>query len=274
MGCGSNGGACGCAETPTDSDTRLAAPLARINGVPLHAPGTRPDDETLRQWACTELLRQQAQRQGWLAADDQPTGDGVNSAAATTAIESLLDAELRVPTPDEAACQRHFLAHSARYAQGERVLARHILLAVTPGVDVKALRERAEQLLIEVRADTSLFEARARALSNCPSGAEGGALGWLDSAACAPEFGRELFGLNDVGVLPRLVHSRFGLHVVEVLEREPGTVQPFEAVRAAVAMALRQQAFVTALRQYLSLLAGEATVEGVELDAAQTPLVR
>jgi peptidyl-prolyl cis-trans isomerase C len=39
-------------------------------------------------------------------------------------------------------------------------------------------------------------------------------------------------------------------------------------------MALRQQSFVTALRQYLSLLAGEAVVEGVELDAADTPLVQ
>ena len=34
------------------------------------------------------------------------------------------------------------------------------------------------------------------------------------------------------------------------------------------------QAFVTALRQYLSVLAGEAEVEGVALEAADTPLVR
>jgi peptidyl-prolyl cis-trans isomerase C len=70
------------------------------------------------------------------------------------------------------------------------------------------------------------------------------------------------------------VHSRFGLHVVEVLEREPGALQPFESVRGAVAMSLRQQTFVTALRQYLSLLAGAASIEGVELDAADTPLVQ
>lgn len=37
---------------------------------------------------------------------------------------------------------------------------------------------------------------------------------------------------------------------------------------------LRQQTYVTALRQYLSLLAGAATVDGVELDAADTPLVQ
>ena len=75
-------------------------------------------------------------------------------------------------------------------------------------------------------------------------------------------------------MLPRLVHSRFGLHVVEELEREGGVQQPYEAVRGAVAMALRQQAWVTALRQCMQLLAGQALVEGVDLDAANTPLVQ
>ena len=50
--------------------------------------------------------------------------------------------------------------------------------------------------------------------------------------------------------------------------------QPFEAVRGAVAMALRQQSYVTALRQYLSLLAGQARIEGVDLDGSDTPLVQ
>jgi peptidyl-prolyl cis-trans isomerase C len=70
------------------------------------------------------------------------------------------------------------------------------------------------------------------------------------------------------------VHSRFGLHVVEVLGREPGTPQAFEAVRGAVAQTLRQQTYVTALRQYLQLLAGQAVIEGVDLDTAATPLVQ
>ena len=80
--------------------------------------------------------------------------------------------------------------------------------------------------------------------------------------------------MHEIGVLPRLVHSRFGLHVVEVLAREPGGMPAFEAVRGAVALALRQQTFVSALRQYLQLLAGAATLEGVDLDAADTPLVQ
>ena len=39
-------------------------------------------------------------------------------------------------------------------------------------------------------------------------------------------------------------------------------------------MALRQQAYVTALRQCLKVLAGNAVVEGVDLDAADSPLVQ
>jgi peptidyl-prolyl cis-trans isomerase C len=64
------------------------------------------------------------------------------------------------------------------------------------------------------------------------------------------------------------------MKVVEVLEREPGIVPTFESVQGAVSMALRQQGFVTALRQYLRVLAGAASVEGVDLERADTPLVR
>jgi peptidyl-prolyl cis-trans isomerase C len=252
--------------------------VARINGVALHAPDFTPAPDELRQRACTELLRQAAQAEGFLAADDAPSADGVISAAASGAIEALIEKVLAMPEPSEEACRRHFAAHEAAYRTGEHVQLRHILFAVTPGVDVGALRKRAEATLLDVRCHdakaSDAFADAARAWSNCPSGAEGGDLGSLCAADCAPEFAREVFGRAEVGVLPRLVHSRFGLHVVEVLAREAGVAQPFEAVRGAVALSLRQQAYVTALRQYLRLLAGQAAVAGVDLDAADTPLTQ
>jgi peptidyl-prolyl cis-trans isomerase C len=256
----------------------IAHPVSRINGVALNARDESLSPDVLRQRACTELLRQTAQAAGLLDANDAPSADGVISEAAASAIEALLEKNLNLPEPSEAACRRHYAAHAGAYRTGERVRVRHILFAVTPGVDVVALRKRAEPIFLDVRCHdgngVDRFADAACQWSNCPSGAEGGDLGWLSAEDCAPEFARELFGHVEVGVLARLVHSRFGLHIVEVLEREPGVAQPFEAVRGAVAMALRQQTFVTALRQYLSLLAGQAAVEGVELDAADTPLVQ
>ena len=260
------------------NDISAGPAIARVNGVPLNGATEALTPEELRQRACTELLRQAAQRCGLLDAADVATADGVISEPAAAAIEALLERELALPEPSEDACRRHYAAHEAGYLTGERVRVRHILVAVTPGVDVVALRKKAEVVLLDVRChaadDADGFPQAAAQFSNCPSGAEGGDLGWLVAGDCAPELAREVFGRVEVGVLPRLVHSRFGLHVVEVLEREPGVRQAFEAVQGAVSMSLRRQAYVTALRQYLSVLAGAAELAGVELEGAQTPLVR
>ncbi|MBL8305052.1 MAG: peptidylprolyl isomerase [Rubrivivax sp.] len=251
-------------------------PLPHVNGVVLADPQEPLDDQALRQRACTELLRQAAQRHGLLAADDPVPLAGVISEAASEAIEALLQHELVLPEPTEEACRRWHAAHAARLAVGERVRARHVLFAVTPGVPINELRQRAEACLLDLRCEDggTRFADVAAATSNCPSGAAGGELGWLRADDCAPEFARELFGQATIGVLPRLVATRFGLHVVEVLEREAGTEPPFEAVRSAVSQALRQQAFATALRQFLQTLAGTADVGGVDLEASVTPLVQ
>lgn len=255
----------------------VVAEVARVNGVALNAPHELLDEEALRQRACTELLRQAAQQAGLLPASDVPGVEGAISVQASNAIEQLLERELDLPDPSEEACRRYHDAHPAAHAQGERAQLRHVLFAVTPGVDVKQLRLRAEALLIELRcADDggAQFAKAAAQWSNCPSGQQGGDLGWLTRADCAPEFAREVFGGAEIGVLARLVHSRFGLHVVEVVARDPGQQPSFEEVRQAIALTLRQQAWVNALRQYLQLLAGAATVEGVALDAADSPLVQ
>jgi peptidyl-prolyl cis-trans isomerase C len=260
------------------TETLRASALARINGAALHTVDDKLSPDELRRRACTELLRQAAQAAGLLDANDAPAADGVISEAAANAIDALLEQNLNVPEPSEEACRRHYAAHESTHRTGARVRVRHILFAVTPGVDVAALRKRAEPIFLDVRCHdgqaADSFADAARKWSNCPSGEHGGDLGWLGSADCVPEFARELFGHVEIGVLPRLVRSRFGLHVVEVLEREPGVAQPFESVRSAVSLSLRQQSYVMAVRQYLQLLAGEAVVEGVDLDAADTPLVQ
>ena len=254
--------------------------LPTVNGVALAEADESLDTEALRQRACAELLRQAAMQAGLLKQDDPAPVAGAMSEAASAAVEALLDQALHLPEPSDEACRRHHAAHVGRYSMGEKLLARHVLFAVTPGVDVVPLRQRAEACLLDLRclpegADGDRhFAEVAASTSNCPSGQQGGQLGWLTTDDCAPEFARELFGQPEVGVLPRLVHSRFGLHVVEVLAREPGTQPPFEAVASAVAQTLSQQSFATALRQYLQLLAGQARLIGVDLDAAATPLVQ
>jgi len=255
-----------------------AVTVPTINGVALAAPDESLSADELRSRANVELLRQAAIATGLLTSDDPAPTRGAISQSASDAIEALLDRQLARPAPDEQTCRRYHAANAARYAIGEKVRLRHVLFAVTPGVDIDALRRRAEVCLLDLRArargEPDRFAPAAATLSNCPSGGRGGELGWLRAEDCAPEFAREVFGQPEVGVLPRLVRSRFGLHVVEVLAREAGTVPPYEAMQSAVRQTLDRQAFATALRQYLQLLAGRAQLEGVDLDATGAPLVQ
>lgn len=252
--------------------------LITVNGIAIASVDSNLAHAELRQRACTELLRQAAIAQHLLPADDPLPVEGILTEQASAAIERLLDTELRTTPVDEAACQRYYEANADRFDSGEIVTLKHILFAVTPGVDVAQLRQRAEACLIELRCDALTDPVRfaqvAGELSNCPSGAQGGELGPLRKADCAPEFAREVFGKPDVGVLARLIHSRFGFHVVQVLAREPGSIPAFEQVRGAVSLAMERQGFATALRQYLQVLASDAKLVGVDMDGADGMLVQ
>ena len=269
-GCG-GGKACGCA---------AAAPAAAINGVDLTRPGESLDPLELRERAWGELLRQEAVRKGYLPARDVFLAPALG-AAEQEAIERMLEAELPPQAPTDEECRRYYEANKAGFVEGRQVHARHILFAVTPGVDVHSLAVRAEQVLLELSrrdADPARFAQLARELSNCPSGADGGELGWLTPAECAEELVDDLFSQKDpllgMGLIPRLVRSRHGLHVVQVLGRRHGRQAGFAEVRERIAMQLTQASRARALHQYIRVLAGAALVEGVELEGAGTPLVQ
>jgi len=88
----------------------------------------------------------------------------------------------------------------------------------------------------------------------------------------------ELFSQTDslagMGVHPRLIHTRFGFHIIDVLSRRKGKTLEYGEVRERVAAQLTMQSRAKALHQYMSLLAGQALVEGITLDATDSPLVQ
>ncbi len=65
--------------------------------------------------------------------------------------------------------------------------------------------------------------------------------------------------------MQRLVLSRHGLHLVEVLERQPGSLPDYATVRARVAEQLRQQRWLNAVGDQVRLLAEQAVVVGVDM---------
>ena len=216
-----------------------------------------------------ELLRQRAQALG------MPVSAGAEASAADDElIETLIDREATVPEPGEAECRRFYAANPARFTHGEVAEVRHILFAVTPGAPLNALRARAEQVLLELRGKPALFAERAAELSNCPSGKVGGSLGQIGRDDCAPEFSKSVFEPGPLGVLPRLVKTRFGFHVVFIERRIEGRLMPFDAVRPQIEGFLAERVSLKAAQQYVMLLAGAAEIEGVAFESATSALVQ
>ncbi|MEO0003249.1 MAG: hypothetical protein RLZZ22_941 [Pseudomonadota bacterium] len=258
----------------------MQAASASVNGIALHGVGEQIGLEALRERAHAELLRQQAVRLGWLP-ERVVTLAPELGAAEQEAIESMLEREVPLPEPSEAACQRHYAATKPQHVIEQAVHLRHILFAVTPGVDVQKLAQRAEAALHELmRQDAApgRFEQLAGELSNCPSSAQGGDLGWVGPHDCAPELAQALFFQSEpgfgLGLHPRLVHSRYGFHVIELLARRKGRQLEFDAVRDSIAAQLALRSRATAWRQYMRLLVGQADIVGLELEGADTPLVQ
>ena len=239
--------------------------------------GGAPDPEAAarRALAVRELLLQRAGALGMLEGGAPRERVTFASRADEDAIVArVLDAEVVTPTPDEAECRRVYDAHPERYASGELVEASHILFAVTPGVPVAALRAEAEKVLAELVQSPGRLAERAQAISNCPSGQQGGNLGQFGRGQMVPEFDAAIFGNERLGVLPRLVATRYGFHIVRVDHRVAGRTLPFEAVRERIAGELQASVQARALRQYVEVLAGSARIEGADLAAAASPLVQ
>ena len=170
------------------------------------------------------------------------------------AIERLLEQEVPDAQPTEVEIRRYYEQNTRRFTAGELVEASHILFAMTPRVPPERLRAKAAEVHAMASRDAARFGDLAREFSNCPSAAQGGSLGQLGRGDSVPEFERAVLEGELLGVLPDLVATRFGFHVVLVARRIPGRMRPYEEVRGEVAAYLRQRAAERAIGEYVRRL--------------------
>ncbi len=137
--------------------------------------------------------------------------------------------------------------------------ARHILLRPSArGGNAGAQRQLAE-LRRAIVAGERRFDDVAREVSEDGSAAQGGDLGWTSPGSFVPEFEEAMNALPPGGVSEPLV-SRFGVHLIQVLERRNVDLEPRQ-LRQLAANALREQKYEQAYRDWVRELRSQAYVE-------------
>lgn len=145
---------------------------------------------------------------------------------------------------DEADARQYYEANKARYQEPEQRRASHILIRADASMDASSrqtAREKAEQLLKEVKAHPDRFEAIAREQSQDPlSAQQGGDLGTFTRDVMVKPFADAVFAMRK-GEIRGLVETEFGFHIIRLDDIIPGRQLEFEMVKGEIVNELRNQ---------------------------------
>jgi len=196
-------------------------------------------DRFVAQAGGEQPLKEEALKQGIAAADLR---EALADVALRDALADKLTASVEVP---EATLKQ---AYQAGIAQFDQVRSAHILVATAA---------KAKQILVAVKADPNRFAALAKAFSSDTSNKDnGGDLGFQGRGALEKPFEQAIFNNRPGSVV--LAKTRFGFHVIKVLERKTTT---FEQARAELRRGLIAQQRQAALEGLLLKTAKDLGVD-------------
>lgn len=137
--------------------------------------------------------------------------------------------------------------------------ARHILLRPGAQLTEAAARQRLADYKRRIQAGQATFEQLARDNSQDASARNGGDLGWSSPGMFVPEFEDVLNSLAPGQIADPIV-SRFGVHLIQLLERRQATLGQREQ-REVVRNLVRERKLDEAYVQWAQEVRGRAYVE-------------
>jgi len=157
----------------------------------------------------------------------------------------------------------HLLKLIERRAGGDFTIpqthVRHILLRISERLPQDAAIRRLEQIKRTIVAGNKTFEQSARENSEDSSASLGGDIGWVQPVSVVPEFEEVLNALPPGGISDPVV-SRFGVHLIQVIERREVTLD-LKQQREQARNILREQKFEPAYLEWTRELRARAYVE-------------
>jgi peptidyl-prolyl cis-trans isomerase C len=165
----------------------------------------------------------------------------------------LLEALLRetaenAPGLSDQELRNYYEEHKASYEEGERVRVRHILFKNEEQAKEMARRakkgEPFEQLMREAES----------------SGGKSADLGLIERGAFDKEFEKAAFGAPENSIVGP-VKTIYGYHILDVGEKRPAGVPPFEEVKGKISAELREVAQREAFENLVDKLKKEATIQ-------------
>lgn len=159
------------------------------------------------------------------------------------------------------------------YRTVEKVKARHIIASPAGGQVLNSTGDNAQseeealakinRIAAQIRSGKITFEEAAKQFSEDASAAEGGDLGWFNRGMMVAPFEDAAFKLEK-GKMSDVVKTEFGYHLIQLDDRMPAGVAPFEAVRYDVReklLAERASQIMVAVNQLTKELRASSNIQ-------------
>jgi len=137
--------------------------------------------------------------------------------------------------------------------------SRHILLTPSPQLTAEVAVRRLTEFKRAIESGKATFEQLARANSQDGSAEQGGDLGWVSPGGFVPEFEQAMNALP-IGGISDPVMSRYGAHLIQVVERRVVELEP-KQLREQARTALRERKFEQAFNEWVKELRANAFIE-------------
>ena len=165
-----------------------------------------------------------------------------------------------LPKPADEAVEAYYAEHTKDFMLPEQVRAAHIVKHVDAQNDPATAQAELLKVHEQIEAGADFAEL-ATAHSDCPE--NGGELGYFARGQMVEEFEHLVFSMA-VGQVSHVFPSRFGFHIVKLLDRKAPEPAPLEQVREHIGERLVAEARNAAMEKFLDTLRSKATIEEKE----------
>lgn len=157
-----------------------------------------------------------------------------------------------VPEPTEAEVEAFYEAHKKEFVAEHQVHCQHIL--------IKDGEQKLRDIRAKILAGEADFASEAKTHSECPSGAQGGSLGWFGRGMMVPEFDKVAFSMKK-GEISDPVKTQFGWHIIYKADERGGESQTLIDVANQIKDLLRHNARGRAIDAFVAELREKASIE-------------
>lgn len=160
--------------------------------------------------------------------------------------------------------RERYETNKASYTEPEAIRVAHILFRVNeedPETKDSVVRAKAEKVLKELQegGDFGKF-AREQSADSGSARQNGELLGWMDKGKLVPPFEEAAYALKP-GQMSGLVRTRFGYHIIKLIERRGARTREFDEVKDQILQSVQKEVLAQKQDEFMKRYRGPKPID-------------